>query len=215
MSALLQRLRAISKIQWLALVLIVGGVALMVWRGSNLLNNYQELNFAIEHDFKSGHPSTDLMRPWMTLRFVAASYGVPQKFIYEYADVQPRKETSDISLERINRQLGLGEVNDQPAFLVTVREAIELYRANPVSTGLLEGHVEEWMTIEYIANSIGVPVETIFAELNLPVADNAYTPLNYLDDRINYSGGLTALQADLQKIVEAHGGVRRPPQQRP
>lgn len=210
MSTLLTRLKAISRVQLFALVLIVGGLALMVWRGSRMFSTSQELRFAIEHDFKAGNPSTDLLRPWMTLRYVAASYGVPQKYIYDYAKVQPRKETSDISLERINRQLGLGQVDGKPAFLVTVREAIELYRANPVATGLLEREVDSWMTIQYIANSIGVPLETVFAELNLPVADHAYVPLNYLNDRIDYPGGLDGLQAALQKIVEAHGGVRHP-----
>ena len=96
----------------------------------------------------------------------------------------------------------MGQVNGEPALLGTLRAAIISYRANPIVTGLLERHVENWMTPQYIANSTGIPVETLLQSANLPLDGNAHKPLGFLADETNYPGGSQALEAALQKIVD-------------
>jgi hypothetical protein len=87
----------------------------------------------------------------------------------------------------------------------TISEAILAYRANPVATGLLERHVEDWMTVQYIANSSGIRAETIFQAIGIPADGNAYKPLGFLSNEVNYPGGPKALAAAIQKIVDAQG----------
>jgi hypothetical protein len=61
------------------------------------------------------------------------------------------------------------------------------------------------MTVLYISNSTGVPVETIFAGIGLPVEGNAHKPLGFLSETTNYSGGTKALVAAVEKVLDAQG----------
>ncbi len=117
--------------------------------------------------------------------------------------IQPQKETSLIGIHRLNQEMGLGEENGQPALIGKIRQAILDYRARPIATGLIEQRVEGWMTIQYIANSTGLPVETIFAEIGLPSTQNANKPLDFLSDEVHYDGGPNALSAAIQKVIDA------------
>ena len=81
-----------------------------------------------------------------------------------------------------------------------MRQAIEEYRENPVATGL-EGDIRGWMSIEYIANSTGVPAEHIFTELGIPMDGNAYLPLEILNDRIHYEGGPKVMDAKIEAAL--------------
>lgn len=195
----------LTPVQWLAVALIVVGVAIMIPRVMGLRNFQKEVSYAVEHDFAAGNLSPDLIRPWMSIRYISVAYAVPQAYLFEAAHIQPRKETSMISINRLNRQMDLGNVDDQPALMKTIRKAILAYRLNPVATGLIERHVEEWMTVQYIANSTGIPVETIFSATGLPAEGNANKPLGFLSDEMNYPGGAKALVAAIQKVVEAEG----------
>ena len=128
---------------------------------------------------------------------------MPQKYLFEAIGVQPKKENSMQALARLNNQMKLGLTNGVPTLISRVREAILAYRANPVVTGLIEGHVSDWMTVQYIANSTGIPSENIFKQINLPLDGNAYKPIGYLGSSLNYPGGSRQLMADLQKIVDS------------
>jgi hypothetical protein len=202
MSRFIDRLKAISKVQWVALALIIVGLGVMLLKAVDMMGFYREVQFATEHNFQSGNPSPDLLRPWMTIRYISAAYALPQQYIFDTTHIQPRKETSLIAIERLNSQMGLGQVNGEPALLVSLRESIVAYRANPVHPGLIERQVEEWMTMQYLANSTGIPVETFFAEIGVPMDGNAFLPLGYLSDVVHYSGGTNALLAALQNVVE-------------
>jgi hypothetical protein len=61
------------------------------------------------------------------------------------------------------------------------------------------------MTVQYIANSSGVPALVIFQEIGIPFEGNNFKPLGFLSDQVNYPGGPRALCAAIQKIVEAQG----------
>jgi hypothetical protein len=202
MKKLISRL---TPIQWLALALIVIGVAIMIPKAKGMLDFYHEVRYATEHDFAAGNLSPDLIRPWMSLRYISAAYAVPQKYLFDTAHIKPKKETSLISLHRLNQEMGLGNEDNQPALMKTIRAAILTYRASPLVTGLVEQKVEDWMTIQYIANSTGVPVEILLKAAQLPPEGNVNKPLGFLSDEANYPGGPKALVAAIQKIVDAQG----------
>ena len=203
MKSLIEKIKSISIVQVIALVLIIGGIAIMVPRARGMFDFYQEARYAADNNFQAGNLSPDLIRPWMSLRYVAAAYAVPQKYLFDVLHIQPRKETSLIGLARLNQQMQLGQVDGQPALLKHVKTAILAYRANPVVTGLVENKVEDWMNAAYIANSSGIPAETLLQAAGIPAAGNEYKPLGFLSDEVHYTGGLKALVAAVQKIVDA------------
>jgi hypothetical protein len=205
MKSLIEKFKSISKIQWLAVALIVIGLTIMIPKAMGMVDFYKEASYAAKHDFASGNLSPDLIRPWMSLRYIAVAYAVPQLYLYDAADITPRKETSMIALDRLNQQMKLGQVDGQPALMKTIREAILAYRTNPVVTGLLEQHAEDWMTVQYISNSTGVPVEIIFAGIGLPSEGNANKPLGFLSNEMDYSGGPRALVAAVQNVLDIQG----------
>ena len=194
-----------TPIQWLAIALILVGVAIIIPKAKGMFDFYKEVRYATENNFAAGNLSPNLLRPWMSIRYISVAYAVPQKYLFDAAKIQPKKETSMIGLNRLNGQMGLGKVDGQPALMKTIREAILAYRANPVVTGLIERQVEDWMTVQYIANSSGIPAETIFQEIGIPANGNAYKPLGFLSDEVDYMGGPKALVAAIQKIVDAQG----------
>jgi hypothetical protein len=203
MTWLKDKFKSVSKIQILAVLLILIGLAVMIPRVMGMREFNKELEFARKNNFAEGNVSPELMRPWMSVRYIAVAAGVPQKYLFDAAGIPPRRENSMISVSRLNQQMGLGGEKGKPELLIQLRKAIEAYRKNPVATGLLERGVQDWMSIEYIANSIGVPAAEIFSELGLPMEGNAYVPLGPLSDRVDYAGGPRALTQAIQRIVDA------------
>jgi hypothetical protein len=195
----------LTPVQWLAVALILVGVAIMIPKAKGMFDFYKEARYATENNFAAGNLSPDLLRPWMSIRYICVAYAVPQKYLFDSLKIQPKKETSMISLGRLNSQMGLGKVDGQPVLMQTVRESILEYRAHPVVTGLIEQHVEDWMTVQYIANSSGIPALVIFDEIGIPYEGNSFKPLGFLSDQVNYAGGPRALCAAIQKIVDAQG----------
>jgi hypothetical protein len=196
----------LTPIQWLAVLLILIGVVIMIPRGIGLLSFSKEARYAAEHDFAAGNLSPDLLRPWMSIRYISVAYAVPQAYLFDATGIEPRKEASMLSLQRLNRQMHLGQVDGEPALMQRVRDGILAYRADPVVTGLIEQRVEDWMTVQYISNSTGIPAETMFAATGLPAKGNANKPLGFLSDQSGYPGGVKALVAAVQKVVDAQSG---------
>lgn len=197
--------KKLTWMQWLAIALIILGAAIMFPRARGMLDFYQEARYAAENDFASGDVSPDLLRPWMSIRYVAVAYAVPQQYLFDTAKIKPRKETSMVSIQRLNQKMGLGQVDGEPALLKTVRAAIVAYRAQPVATGLLEKQVEGWMTAQYVANSTGIPAEAILAAANIPANGNIHKPFDFLSDELNYPGGSKALAKAVQDFLEQEG----------
>ena len=204
MRNLIDKIKSISKIQFFALILIIFGLGVMVNKGLGMLNFYKEIQYAKVNNFKAGNISPDLLRPWMTIRYVSVAYAVPQKYLFDAAQIQPKSENSMIGINRLNNQMQLGSLNGRPILMNTIRDAIIKYKANPVVTGLIEKQVRDWMSVQYIANSTGIPAKTIFQELGIPMDGNAYLPLGGLSDEINYQGGPSKLVVALQMIVDSH-----------
>lgn len=202
---MLEKIKSLNRIQIISLIVIALGVALIIPRITGMASIYKEAEFAFENNFAEGNVSPDLLRPWMTIRYISTAYAVPQAYIFEATNIQPRKETTLISLERLNQQMQLGEVNGEPVLVNKMREIIISYRANPIATGLIEREVQEWMTIQYIANSTGISADAIFEYADIESEGNAYFPIGFLSDRINYEGGEDALIAVIQEIVDEQG----------
>jgi hypothetical protein len=195
----------LTPVQWLAIALIIIGIAIMIPKGRGMVDFSKEVRYAQENNFAAGNVSPDLIRPWMSIRYISVACAVPQKYLFDSTNIQPGKETSMIAISRLNQQLRLGQVNGQPALMKTIHDAIVEYRAHPIVTGLIEKHVEDWMTVQYIANSSGIPALVIFDEIGVPAEGNAFKPLGFLAKEVNYSGGPKALIAAIQKIVDAQG----------
>ncbi len=208
MSSFFEKIRSVSRIKILAVVLIIAGVGIMVSKGLGMFSFYQEVRYAEINNFNAGNLSTDLLRPWMTVRYISVAYAVPQKYIFDGLLLKPKKENSMISLKRLNSQMNLGLVNKKPVILKMVADVINKYRANPVTTGLIEQNVTDWMSIQYVANSTGISSDLIFIELGIPKDGNAYLPLGYLSDSVNYSGGPKDLVAAVQKILDTQ--IKKP-----
>ena len=95
-----------------------------------------------------------------------------------------------------------------------LREIIRVYRADPIVTGLSD--LRGWMTLEYIANSTGVPAATIVDELGLnerarelsaedgldrKIEVSVYRPLSELARDLRYPRGPRGLGEDIQAVI--------------
>lgn len=203
---IINKLKSISKIQILAIILIVIGLGLVIRYGIGAFNAYRALEYARLNNFAAGNPDPDLIRPWMNIRYIAVAYTVPQEFIFAQLGLPINRSNGEMPLYRLNDQMGLGP-SDQgkyPAIIDKLREAILKYRENPVTTGLEGRGVAPWMSIQYIANSTGVPAEYIFEQIGVPGDGNAYITLEGISDRVHYQGGPRKLAEDIQKVVDTY-----------
>lgn len=198
----------VLKTRWaiplLAIVLIGVGLLFATQFARGSLDSYRAMQFAAEHDFDAGNLDVDLVQPWMNLRYIAEAYAVPQSYLYEKLEIPKDKRASRLPLARLNRRLRLGEVNDEPAVVGRVKEIIQMYRDNPVVTGLSEGKVEPWMNVQYIANSTGIPAQAFFDAAEIPMEGNDFKPLGWLVKSIEYEPGEEHLLRAFQELVEEH-----------
>jgi len=172
-------------------------------------DSYRAMQFAMEHDFDGGHPDIELISPWMNIQYIAEAYTVPQSFILDEVGLDSRRPNAQLPLGRINNHQELGENEaGEPVLVDLVTEAILKYREDPVATGLTEGQVQAWMNVTYIANSTGIPVETLFEAVGLPADGFAFMPLDRLVAQANYEPGVEALIKTLNEAVDANGGTR-------
>ena len=188
----------------LPIVLITLGLVIMAHFGLRAVASFRHLQYIHEQGLDRGTASVEAIRPWMTLRFIAVAYAVPEEYLYNQLAIPFNRRNADRSLGQLNRDYQLGQslhANDL-AIMDRVKAAITAYQANPVVTGLRD--VRPWMSIRYIANSTGVPEAYIFQQLGLPMAGNESKPLDLLSDELHYRGGLRALIADIQHALAAY-----------
>ncbi len=205
--ALLKRLKSISIIQIVAIILICVGLMAVVRYGIGTFYAFREMQYARQNNFGEGNLDPSLLRPWMNMQYVAVAYAVPQEFLFAELGIPFERRNSRISLDDLNEMFNFGRAQAEPPkplILERLAEAIENYRANPVPTGLEGDGIRPWMSIQYIANSTGIPVETIFKEINLEQDGNAFIPLEYLVDEVKYPGGPRALFENIQRVIDTH-----------
>lgn len=205
---LINKFKTISKIQILAVILIVVGLGLAIHFGRGAFNAYRAMEYARVHNFEAGNVDSNLIRPWMTLRYIAVAYAVPQEYLFFELNIPMERRHSETPLYQLNDQFKFGPSshNGQPGLAIEdkLRQAILKYRENPVPTGLKEGGVRPWMSIQYIANSTGIPAEYFFEQIGLPMDDHAYMLLERLSDETHYRGGPRALIEAVQRVVDTY-----------
>jgi len=201
---MLNKLKSLSKTQIIAILLILMGLIMVINYGRRTFVAYRAIEYARSHNFDAGNLDPNLVRPWMNMEYIAVAYAVPQEYLYVQLNIPMEQRNSRTPLSKINDQFRAKQPNTQgdPIIIDEIRAAILAYRADPVSTGLKEGGVRPWMSIQYIANSIGMPAETIFKQLGVPMEGHAYMDLARLADEVHYKGGPKALADDLQKMVD-------------
>jgi len=205
---MIKKLKSLTKKQWLgiilAIILIVAGVVFTIRYVRGTIYAYHAMQFAMQHNFDAGNPDVDLLEPWMSIRYIAEAYTVPQSYLFDKLGVEMNPPNSELPVGRLNRQLGRRGRPEQPIILDKIREAILEYRENPVATGLQEQRVARWMNVQYIANSTGIPAEYIFEQIGLPMEGYAFMPLERLVDETRYEPGVRELTKQIEQIIETY-----------
>jgi hypothetical protein len=189
------------------LLLTVGvialGLAIAAFFGIRTITSARQLRYIHQQGLDRGIASVDAIRPWMTVRFIAVAYAVPEEYISSALEIPFEQRRPDTSLGELNKQLQLGQSPDNElAIIAKAKTAINAYRANPVATGLRD--VRPWMSIRYIANSTGVPEQVIFTAIGIPATNNEYKPLDLLGKEQHFPGGPRALADAVTKALDQH-----------
>ena len=200
-------LKSLTKMQILAIVLVVVGLGLVVFFGMRSVRSFREMQYIRDQGLDMGTADVEAIRPWMPVQFVAVAYGVPQEYLFAELGIPFDQRNSRDTLFNLNRKYDFGrpsERGQEPPILDKVREAIIQYQANPVATGLKED-VRPWMSIRYIANSTGIPEAYIFQQLGIPVDGNEGKPLDRLDDEFRFGGRREIVEA-VKQVLAQYGG---------
>jgi hypothetical protein len=185
----------------LTIGVIALGLAIAACFGVRSVKSFQQLQYIRQQGLDRGTASVEAIRPWMTIRFIAVAYAVPEEYLYSALAIPFNQRNADQSLGELNRIYELGLVPNSTELVIVdkARTAITEYRKNPVATGLRD--VRPWMSIHYIANSTGVPEQTIFNAIGLPQAGNEDKPLEFLSEEQHYPGGPRALADAVQNAL--------------
>ena len=192
----------------MAIILIAIGVVAVVRYGIGTFNAYRAVQYARQNNFDAGNPDPDLLRPWMNMQYVAVAYTVPQEFLFAELGIPFERRSSRASLADLNDRFNFGRATDgdrpYPLILDRLKAAIIKYRENPIPTGLERDGVRPWMSVQYIANSTGIPAEVIFEQIDVPMDGNAFLPLDALAGEARYQGGPRALVENIQQVVDTY-----------
>jgi uncharacterized SAM-binding protein YcdF (DUF218 family) len=199
--------KSLSKWQLLAIVLVLVGLGLVIFFGIRSYRSFQAMRYIQEQGLDAGTADVEAIRPWMTIRFIAVAYAVPQEYIFAELNIPFDQRDSNDTLSHLNQKYDFGRPAErgEPPIMDKVREAILAYRANPVATGLRDD-VRPWMSIRYIANSTGIPEEYIFEQIGLPAAGNESKPLDRLDHEFKFGGRRKIVEAVKEALAQYYGG---------
>lgn len=202
----IKKLNSISKIQILAVILILAGLFIAVRYSIRTFEAFREAQFAYNNNFAAGNLDPDLLRPWMTIRYIAVAYTVPIEYLLSELNLELEGRNINAPVNDLNDRFFKGQRQDdgRPIIIDRLQAAIVSYRQNPVPTGLRERGVRPWMSIQYIANSTGIPAEYFFEQLGIPIDGNAYLPLDGLIKEVQYEPGLRSMVEKIQQIVDTY-----------
>ncbi len=180
---------------------IVLGLALLLVFGMRAFNHLRTMEYARHHTFAFGQTDVTAVRPWMSMRFVASAYAVPEPYLYESLNIDPSHFRDDLPLRFINARQGWGTSpnGDYPAIIDKIQAAILAYQEEPVATGL--NRVEPWMSVRYAAHATGIPEDELLAALQLDAA-LAAVPLDKAARDAKWPGGSKALAAAVQQAIQ-------------
>ena len=84
---MISKIKSLTKLQILAIVLVVVGLGLVIFFGMRSYRSFRAMQYIREQGLDVGAADLDAIRPWMTVRFVAVAYGVPQEYIFAQLDI--------------------------------------------------------------------------------------------------------------------------------
>lgn len=183
------------------------GIGIVIFFSARAVRSFHELQYIHQQGLDNGTASVDAIRPWMTIRFIAVAYAVPEEYLYSALNIPFDQRNANRSLGDLNRDFQLGDKGDKgardgrptPVIVGLVQDAITEYRKNPVATGLND--VRPWMSIRYIANGSGVAEQQIFAAVGIASSGNENKPIEILSREQNYRGGPRALADAVQQAL--------------
>jgi len=202
----------------IALILI--GLLITVIFGIRSVHSFRQVRYIQQQGLDAGTASVDAIQPWMTIRFIAVAYAVPEEYLYSALEIPFDRRNA-------NRPLGLippvppsppshqgNEPTPAPAdsdsgIVEEAKAAVLAYRADPVATGLRE--VRPWMSLRYISNSLGISLDEIYSKTGLSPEIEADKPLELVAEEEQYPGGARALSDDVAKALGLETGRERRP----
>src|SRR6187551_3575720 len=122
----------------LTLGMIAIGLVIAGFFGVRTIRSARQLEYIRQQGLDRGSASVDAIRPWMTVRFIAVAYAVPEEYIYSALEIPFDRRRPDNSLGEINRefQMGNSPIDNELIIIDKAKAAITAYRTNPVATGL-------------------------------------------------------------------------------
>lgn len=203
---------AVRRHRVLALALVLLGLAVAVGFSLHSLRSFRHMRYIQEQGLDREAPDLEAIRPWMTIRFIAVAYAVPEEFLYAELGIPFDRRESDRPLGRIRPTPEPGGTPPEPDFggvlVERAKAAVRAYRADPVATGLRE--LRPWMSLRYIANTAGMPLDTLYAQSGLPSSLNPDKPLDLVAEEADFPGGTRALVETLARALGLSEGGRRP-----
>lgn len=107
--------------QRIFIILAILGVLLIGFFGLRTVRSYIRLQ---RMGLTPGTTDVEAIRGWMTVPYIAAAYGVPEKYIFEQIGI-PVEKNQKKSLSQLNRKYAFGE---KGVIVNTVKTAIKTYQ---------------------------------------------------------------------------------------
>lgn len=187
--------------------LIGAGIVLVGLFGVRSLRAYHNIAHLRSRGALREPVRTDAIQPWMTVRYVAVAYSVPEEYIFAQLNIRFDQRNSNDTLKQLNRRFEMGIMPDGkvPVIISLVADAVQSYHENPVATGLDD--IRPWMTIRYISNSTGVPEWYLLQEVEIDT-DEKYVlrQLDRLADDLQYPEGIRGLLTAIEAALEQYEG---------
>src|SRR5262245_15868095 len=122
----------------LAIAVILIGLAVAAFFGIRSVRSYREFQYIRQQGLDRGAASVDAIRPWMTIRFIAVAYAVPEEYLCSALGIPFERRNADQSLGELNRIYHLGLVPNSTELVIVdrARAAITEYRKDAVAPGL-------------------------------------------------------------------------------
>jgi hypothetical protein len=202
--------------RFLPVGVILVGLVVTILFGLRSVRSFRQVQYIQQQGLDRGTASVDAIQPWMTIRFIAVAYAVPEEYLYSALDVAFDRRNADRPIGRIQPDRPTPTDGPPPTpnpdfgtvIVERAKVAVLAYQADPVATGLRD--IRPWMSLRYISNSGGIPLAEIFAKTNLSPTLNPDKPLELLAAEEKYPGGQRALvEAVAEALGVQAGGGRR------
>lgn len=196
--------------------LILIGAVLTVIYGLRAVRSFRQIQYIQQQGLDRGTASVEAIQPWMTIRFIAVAYAVPEEYLYSALGIPFERRSADRPLGRIQpapaAPAGGSPPTPVPDFgsvlVQRAKDAVVAYRADPIATGLRE--IRPWMSLRYISNSKGIPLDDLFAQSGLSPSLNPDKPLDLLAEETAFPGGPRALTETVARALGIDPNRGRP-----